>query len=115
VIELADTLTRRTRHPRLMLWVAWLVISADNNNPGKKTTLFQHLTRLVRERHQVDDEQLARVVEIDPDEVWLRVDAEVGDLSDVVYAAERVAGVDGAINNHEKAVIAKLRERCNRT
>lgn len=28
VIELADTLIRRTRRPRLMLWVAWLVINA---------------------------------------------------------------------------------------
>jgi tellurite resistance protein len=50
----------------------------------------------------------------DPDEVWHRVDAEPGDLSDVVYAAERVATVDGDLNTHEKAVIAELRDRCQR-
>ncbi|MCX5261767.1 hypothetical protein OOK27_47895 [Streptomyces canus] len=69
VIELADTLIRRTRHPRLMLWVAWLVINADGEIADAESLLFQRLTRLVRERHQVDDEQLANVVTIDPDEV----------------------------------------------
>ncbi|GHJ52919.1 hypothetical protein Nm8I071_22260 [Nonomuraea sp. TT08I-71] len=114
VIELAETLIRRTRHLRLMLWVAWLVINADGKIADSERLLFQRLTRLARERHQVDDEQLAGVVDIDPDEVWHRVDAEPGDLSDVVYAAERVATVDGDLNTHEKAVITELRDRCQR-
>ncbi|MFI2215050.1 hypothetical protein [Streptomyces sp. NPDC020141] len=114
VIELAETLIRRTRHPRLMLWVAWLVINADDEISDAERLLFQRLTRLARERHQVDDEQLADVVTIDPDEVWHRVDAEPGDLSDVVHVAERVATVDGDLNTHEKAVIAELRDRCRR-
>ncbi len=109
VIELADTLVRRTRHPRLMLWVAWLVINADGKITDAERLLFQRLTRLARELHQVDDEQLANVVNIDPDEVWRRVDAEPGDISDVVYAAERVATVDGDLNTHERAVIGELR------
>jgi tellurite resistance protein len=112
VIELADTLIRRTRHPRLMLWVAWLVINADGKLADAESLLFQQLTRLARERHQVDDEQLASVVNIDPDEVWHRIDAEPGDLSDVVCAAERVAAVDGDLNTHERAIIAELRNRC---
>lgn len=114
VIELADTLIRRTRHLRLMLWVAWLVINADGKIADAERLLFQRLTRLARERHQVDDEQLANVVNIDPDEVWHRIDAEPGDLSDVFYAAERVATVDGDLNMQEKAVIAELRDRCRR-
>jgi uncharacterized protein (DUF697 family) len=114
VIELADTLIRRTQHPQLMLWVAWLVINADGKIADAERLLFQWLTRLARERHQVDDEQLANVVNIDPDEVWHRIDAEPGDLSDVVDAAERVGAVDGDLNEHEKAVIAELRDRCQR-
>lgn len=114
VIELADTLIRRTQHPRLMLWVAWLVINADGEITDAERLLFQRLTRLAWERHQVDDEQLANVVNIDPGEVWHRIDAEPGDLSDVVYAAERVAAVDGDLNTHERAVIAELRDRCQR-
>lgn len=115
VIELAETLIRRTEHPRLMLWVAWLVINADGKITEDERLLFQWLTRLAREHHQVDDEQLANVVDIDPDEVWHRVDAEPGDLSDVVYAAEQVAAVDEDLNTHEKAVIAELRDRCRRS
>ncbi|WP_405724227.1 TerB family tellurite resistance protein [Streptomyces sp. NBC_00028] len=114
VIELADTLIRGTRHPRLMLWVAWLVINADGKITEAESLLFHRLTRLARERHQIDDEELANVVNIDPDEVWRRIDAEPGDLHDVVEAAERVAAADGDLNPHEKAVVDELRDRCRR-
>lgn len=114
VIELADTLIRRTQHLRLMLWVAWLVINADGKITDAESLLFQQLTRLARERHQVDDEQLANVVTIDPDEVRHRIDAEPGNLDDVVHAAERVATVDGDLNAHEQTVIDELRDRCQR-
>ena len=61
-----------------MLWVAWLVINADGNITDAESLLLQQLTRLARERHQVNDEQLANVVTIDPHEVWHRIDAEPG-------------------------------------
>ncbi|MEU4446487.1 hypothetical protein AB0K14_34560 [Actinosynnema sp. NPDC050801] len=51
MIELADTLIRRARHPRLMLWVAWLVINANGGIFDDESLLFQRLTRLARERH----------------------------------------------------------------
>jgi hypothetical protein len=114
VIELADRLIRRTHHPRLMLWVAWLVINADGKITDGEHQLFHWLSRLARERHQVDDEQLAYVINIDLDEVWHRIDSEPGDLSDVVYAAERVGTVDGDLNEREKAVIDELQDRCQR-
>lgn len=115
VIELADTLIRRTsQHPRLMLWVAWLVINADGKISDAERLLFQRLTQFARERHQVDDEQLAAIVTLDADDVWRRIDAEPGDLSDIVHAAERVAAVDGDLKMPEKAVIAELRDRCLR-
>ncbi|WP_240496193.1 hypothetical protein [Streptomyces torulosus] len=75
---------------------------------------MRHLVRLVRERHQVVDKELADLVDIDPVEVWDRIDAEPGDLSDVVDAADRVATVDGDVTSREKAVLSELRDRCLR-
>ncbi|KOV92727.1 hypothetical protein ADK65_34265 [Streptomyces sp. NRRL B-1140] len=114
VIELAEGMSGSSRHPQLMLWVAWLVIRANSKIADDEALLMRHLVRLVRERHEVVDERLAHVVDIDPAEVWKRVDAEPGDLSDVLDAAERVATVDGDVDSHEKAVLAMLRERCHR-
>ncbi|MFJ8357842.1 hypothetical protein [Streptomyces sp. NPDC093984] len=116
LIELAEGMSERSRHPQLMLWVAWLVIRANANAKiaDDEALLMRHLVRLVRERHEVVDEQLAHVVDLDPAEVWKRVDAEPGDLSDVLDAAERVATVDGDVTSREKAVLKELRERCRR-
>jgi hypothetical protein len=116
VIELAEGISERSRHPELMLWVAWLVIRAKANAKiaDDEALLMRHLVRVVRERHEVVDEQLAHVVDLDPAEVWKRVDAEPGDLSDVLDAAERVATVDGDVTSREKAVLKELRERCRR-
>ncbi|MFB7244725.1 hypothetical protein CW362_36720 [Streptomyces populi] len=114
VIELAENLSKRSRHPQLMLWAAWLVIKANRKIADDEALLMRHLVRVVRERHQVVDEQLANLVDLDPAEVWQRIDAEPGDLSDVLDAADRVAAVDGDINAREKAVISELRDRCCR-
>ncbi|MGY0070960.1 hypothetical protein ACWZEH_30135 [Streptomyces sp. QTS137] len=116
VIELAEGLSRSSRHPQLMLWVAWLVIRANAKAKiaDDEALLMRHLVRLARERHGVVDEQFAHVVDIDPAEVWRRVDAEPGDLDDVLDAAERVATVDGDVTSREKAVLTELRERCRR-
>ncbi|MFF4426415.1 hypothetical protein ACFY04_37650 [Streptomyces sp. NPDC001549] len=114
VIELAESLSERSRHPQLMLWVAWLVITADQKIADDETLLMRHLVTLVRDRHQVVDERLAHIVDMDPAEVWRRLDAEPGDLSDVLDAADRVATVDGAVNAREKAVISELQDRCRR-
>jgi hypothetical protein len=116
VIELAEGISERSRHAQLMLWVAWLVIRANAKAKiaDDEALLMRHLVRLVRERHKVVDEQLAQVVDIDPAEVWKRVDAEPGDLGDVLDAAERVATVDGDVDSREKAILAELRERCSR-
>lgn len=114
VIETAEGLTKRSRHPQLMLWVAWLVIRTERKIADDEALLMRHLVRLVREQHEVVDEQLAHLVDVDPAEVWRRLDAEPGDLSDVVDAAERVATVDGPLTTREKAVIAELRQRCHR-
>jgi hypothetical protein len=114
VIELAENLSKSSQHPQLMLWVAWLVIRTNRKMADDETLLMRHLVRLVRERHQVVDDQLARLVDIDPAEVWKRIDAEQGDLSDILDAADRVATVDGDVNAREKAVLSELRDRCRR-
>jgi tellurite resistance protein len=114
VLELAQGLSRRTQHPQLMLWVAWLVIMADKKIADDEALLIRHLMRLVRDEHQVVDEQLAHLVEVDPAEVWLRLDAEQGDLSDILDVADRVAAVDGPVNARESAIITELKDRCAR-
>ena len=111
VIELAEKLSERSQHPQLMLWVAWLVIMADNKISDDEALLFRHLVRIVRDHHQVFDEQLAQLVDIDPDDVWLRFDAVAGDLNDILDAANRVATVDAPVNALEKAIITELRDR----
>ncbi|MFD6529650.1 hypothetical protein [Streptomyces sp. NPDC060184] len=114
VIEVAEGLSKRSRHPQSMLWVAWLVIRANRKIDDDEALLMRHLVRLVREQHQVVDKRLARLVDIDPAEVWQRLDAEPGDLSDLLDVAEQVAAVDGDVNAREKAVISDLRVRCHR-
>ncbi|MFG2026090.1 hypothetical protein [Streptomyces sp. NPDC048825] len=87
---------------------------ADQKIADNESLLMRHLVRQVREQHQVVDEQLAHLVDIDPDEVWERIDAEPGDLSDILDMADQVATVDGDVNAREKAVISELRYRCRR-
>ncbi|WP_159768883.1 hypothetical protein [Streptomyces sp. HM190] len=113
VIEVAEGLSKRSRHPQSMLWVAWLVIRANRKIADDEALLMRHLVRLVREQHQVVDDDLARLVDIDPAEVWRRLDAEPGDLSDLIEAANQVAAVDGDVNARERAVISELRDRCH--
>lgn len=115
VIEIAESLTRRTQHPQVMLWVAWLVVMADRKIDDDEALLMRHLVRLVRERHDVVDEQLANLVDIDPAEVWRRLAVERGDPSDIVDAAEVVAKVDGEIKASERAVLSELQDRLGAT
>lgn len=114
VIELAERLSERSQHPRLMLWVSWLVVAADRKISDDEALLMRHLMTLVKDQHLVVDEQLAQLIDVDPAEVWGRVDAEPGDLTDVVDAANRVAMVDGDANALEQAVLLELQDRCRR-
>lgn len=84
IIEVAGRLSERTTHPQLLLWVAWLVITADDKISDDEALLMRHLVRLAEARHQLVDEALARLVDIDAAEVWKRVAAETGDLQDVL-------------------------------
>lgn len=114
VLERAEKLAMTSPHPQLMLWVAWLVIKADDKISDDEALLFRHLVRIVEERHQVKDDQLAQLVEVEAKEVWQRLDAELGDLSDIVEVANRVAAVDGEPTRKERTVIAAIEDRCRR-
>ncbi|GAB3331157.1 hypothetical protein RMN56_20625 [Micromonospora halotolerans] len=114
VLERAERLIRRTRHVELMLWVAWLVIEADQKRSDEEYLLMRHLLRLAKEQHQHVDDQLEKVIAVEPAEVWERVAAATGELSDVLDAAQQVAEVDGPVNEQEKAVLDELHDRCRR-
>jgi tellurite resistance protein len=111
VIELAGNLSTRTQRPQLVLWVAWLVIMADRKISDDEALLIRHLVRVVRHQHQIVDERLARLIDVDPAEVWRLLDAESGDLDDILDVANRVATVDGSVNSSEKAIISELQSR----
>lgn len=113
VLEVARRLLDQSRHPQLLLWVSWLVIQVDEKRSDDEVLLMRHLTRLARERHEIVDEQLARLINIEPSEVWSRIASEGkrGDLSDVVDAAVAVAEIDGEINAQEQALLYEIRER----
>jgi hypothetical protein len=114
VIEIAEGLSARSQHPQLMLWIAWWLITADRKIADDEALLMRHLVKIVRDEHEVIDERLAQVVDVDPEDLWRRLEAETGDLSDLVAAATRVATVDGPVNALEKALISELTHRAVR-
>lgn len=114
VVEAAEKLLDASANTQLCLWVAWLVILADGKISDDEALLMRHLVRLAREVHDVADERLARVIELDPNDVWQLLDAETGDVSGLVDLAQRVAEIDGAISAKERRVIDELRGRCVR-
>lgn len=111
VLEVADRLLDRSRHPQLLLWVAWLVVQSDEKVSDDEALLMRHLMRLARELHEIVDEQLGRVIDIEPDEVWSRIASEGGDLGDILDAAITIAEIDGEINARERALLDEIREQ----
>jgi len=114
VIEAATKLAKNTGHPQLLLWVAWLVVNADKKISDGEALLMRHLVASVHEHHDVLDEELREVVDIDVEEVLERLEAEDGDLSDLVEAAEHVAAIDGELNKHEDRLLDEIRRRTSR-
>jgi tellurite resistance protein len=114
VVEAATKMAKNTKHPQLLLWVAWLVVNVDKKISDEEALLMRHLVSLVKEHHDVLDEALSEVVDIDTEEILGRLEVEGGDLSDVVAAAERVAAIDGELNKHEERLLAEIRKRALR-
>jgi len=112
VIEQARIISRTSRHPGLVLWVSWLVVMADDKISDDEAMLMRHLVDCVRDEHQIVDDKLAKLIDIDVEDIWRRIEAATGDLADVVDAAQRVAAVDGDINDAEREVLGALRNKC---
>ncbi|MGQ7312015.1 tellurite resistance TerB family protein [Microbacterium arabinogalactanolyticum] len=114
VIEVAERLMERSAHVQLLLWVSWLVVSGDGEISDDEAFLLRHLTRIARERHEVEDEAFANVVNVEPEDVWARIAAEQGDLADIVTAAAKVAEIDGELNSEERQLLDEIRQHCER-
>lgn len=112
IIELAGRLADRTDHPETLLWVAWMVVTANKKTSDDGAQLMRHLIVAVRDRHKVDDHGLRDLIDLDREEVWRRLDQASGDLSDLVEAAWLIARADGEASPREKAVLDELSRRC---
>lgn len=112
LIELAGRLSKKSRHPASLLWVAWLVVNADAKISDDEAALMRHLLVAVRQDHQLVDDVFSQVVDVQADDVWLQLASEEGDLDDVVDAARSVAECDGPTNAKEKALLKQIGERC---
>lgn len=110
VLQTAERLLDQSRHPQLLLWMAWLVVQADGKVSDREALLLRHLTRMAREQHDLVDEKLANVIDVDPEEVWVLL-AEAEDLSGVEEAALVVAKIDGDVNPRERAVLDEVSTR----
>lgn len=107
VMEVARNLAEGSKHPRVLLWVGYLVASAGGVT-NDEAALLRHLVRYVQEQHGVVDDELATVIDVDPGRVWQLLADEPGDVSDVVDAARRVASVDGPPSSAQRKVLADL-------
>lgn len=112
VLEAAERLLERSTHTKLLLWVAWLVVQCDGKTSDDEALLLKHLIHLAKERRQIEDEQLARVIDIDPEDVRAMIAAADDDLSDIVAAAETIARIDGEWNTRERKMLDEIRKRC---
>jgi tellurite resistance protein len=111
ITETADRLTTRTEHPQSMLWVAWMLIMADGKITDDEALLMKQLTKLANEKHGLAEEDLEQIIDIDQTEIWRRLDAEDGDLLDLLDVAQKTAEIDGDVNKLETATLAELRQR----
>lgn len=113
--EEASRLSEVTRHPALMLRVAWLMIMADGKISDDESLFFRLLVQTVERDHQVVDQELAEMIEIDSTVLWREIGESVDDdLEDIIDLSQRVAGIDGEPNKKERALLSEIENRCQR-
>lgn len=112
MFELAADLAEGTQQPRLLLWAAWTVVSADTTISDRKSVLLRHLVSEMSERHGLQDRELERRIGFD----WETVERVFGDadgeLAAVFDAAVRIARVDGEPGAKASARLARLKVLC---
>lgn len=111
VREVAERLSKNTRHPKVLLWVAWLVVFADKKISSDEAVCMRYLAAALRRDHGIVDKEFDALIEIDPDDVWHRLAGEAGDMQDILEGANKVATVDGPATPSELAVLAELAKR----
>lgn len=111
VREVAERLSKNTRHPKVLVWVAWLVVFADKKISSDEAVCMRYLAAALRRDHGIVDREFDALIEIDPDDVWHRLAGEAGDMQDILEGANKVATVDGPATPSELAVLAELAKR----
>lgn len=112
ILEVAETIAAKSLHPVLVLRVAWLMIVADGNPTADESQLMRHLVSSVRKRHNVVDEELSQLIEVDRADILHQVDVAPGDRGDLLIAARSVAEIDGTVNAGEQSVLDQLEQLC---
>lgn len=115
VQETAKTVVTKTNRPRSILWVAWMMVLADGKITDDEALFMQRLVEQLHNQHNLTDDQFVNVnvnvIDLDIADVWLRLDKETGDLSDLLEVAVKTAEIDGSVHKLETAVLEELRER----
>lgn len=111
--EQATRLVKDGPAHRAVLWVAWLVMSADDKINETETTLMRHLVSLMETTHNIVDAELREVVNVDRDFVWSLVDEVEDNRASLHRLGVTAAEVDGKINSAERKVLAELEARCS--
>lgn len=115
IIELVDRFSESTTDPSLTMWVAWYAVMADGRTSDDEALLLRHLAQSIKQRHGSIDEDLARVIEFQPDDLWSRLEARGGAVDDYAELATRIAEVDGPITDEEAEAIGELISRSSTT
>lgn len=93
ILELVQRLTDQTRHPDLVLWVAWIVIDADKTMSDEEALLLKHLVRLAKDRHCVIDGQVAQSLRLISTRSGGAPTPKKANLRDLVDLAHRVGSM----------------------
>ena len=111
--EQAQRLVEGAPAHRASLWVAWLVVIADENPNDAEMAMMRHLISTMESVHGVVDADLSEVVNIDRDFVWSLVGEVQDDRTGLNRIGVAAAEVDGKINSREREVLNELAARCS--
>lgn len=108
IIQVAKNLTTNTNHPELLLWTSWLVVFANESRSDDEVLLMSHLSRTIRQEHQIDMKQFENILNFDSNQAWERLEIEATNLDEILVAATAVAEIDADLNPQEQDVIDRL-------
>lgn len=112
--ERARKIVSRTTRYEELLWVMWLTIQGDGHVHENERTLLHEVVKRVRDHDQSLPvlQDLESVIDIDVEDVWLKVARDTAGLEPIYDAAVLTAGVDGKVHAKEVAILRELADRC---